>query len=167
MGISIDAALIFGIPIGDNEDEELPWSDEEYEGDPDSWWDDIIGCDDLPGSPFGPDGNYLDLNDPDNRSKSDKWFEARKIHREANPCPVEFEWCGSLGHEQWVLRSPLVEKIVCYGPEPEKVNPSKMEGAAGEAWEFDHLRPMVKFMEDYDIVPTGQTGWYLCWSYSN
>ena len=163
MGMSIDATLVYGVPIGNEEDTEFPWThDDGFE----DWWDRIIGADNIPGSPFGPDGNWANPDDPDRQTKASNWMASRREHRQAHPCPVELELHGYLEYPSYIIRVPGVDKLWAHDHGALNVSAGHMNNAAHGAREAGAVDTVRQFMEDHELEPTDAVGWYLVWSYS-
>ena len=102
MGMNVSASISYGIRF--DEGFEFPWDDEKYEGDYETWWEDVLGFKPT-FSPWTDKGEYkegIDHDDP----RIDAYYEEKRKWEFDNPFPVEFNMCGSDECYDMVLSVP-------------------------------------------------------------
>lgn len=102
MSVSTNAQICFGCLLED--EVELPWDADEFEGDIEHWWRKINGYE-PPFEAFTPDGMYapgFSTGDP----RVGEYFDHGHAWDKEHPLPVEFVNCCSADCPQWIVTCP-------------------------------------------------------------
>ena len=158
MGMNAVATISLGILF--DEEAQLPWNGEEYDGDMEDWWYHVKGgAKANPNEfPFTPEGNYKEgFSRASNCVKTNAWFDWRQEWREENPCPVDLVSYGSDAYRREVLIVKDAEQRV-YDYEPEILDAKKIMSLK-TALEGSSM--LKKFCKEYGIEHEDGPHWYL------
>lgn len=151
MGTSTNGQICYGIVIGEDEDQELPWNDEKYEGDIDEWWL-IEACGYKPSVELYDDaGNYLNGREP-TKEETSRYFEERREFEKAHPLPVVLVNYCSGDYPMYAIATPS-SVITANRGNPTLFVPSLLDVAREEA------EALQRFCAEHGIEGTPQ--WML------
>lgn len=130
MTTATDAQLCYGIAF--DEDTEFPWSGEEFDGEIEIWWRQMLGY--RPSFEiFDEDGNWPDGVEPP-EERIDAYFEERENFDRDHPAlPVEVVHHCSANHPMYILAVPVTSIVAKRGypvavkPETLYVPPAKVD----------------------------------------
>jgi len=149
MGQSTDGQICFGVVF--EEDAELPWEAEEYDGIED-WWTEVGGFK-AEFDPYTDEGEFkqgVSHTDP----RVDKYYNDRVEWRKRNPLPVELVNSCSTNCPMWII---AVRGTV---QEANRGFPIKFDPAALTV-DPKNLQAFIDFVGRFEIEFGGDPAWYL------
>ena len=150
MGVSTDGQICCGVLL--EEEIELPWDADQWDGDIDAWWRDINGFKHSR-EVFDADGHYL----PGFSRQSDlDWYygEERDWDELHGRVPVELVNACSAEYPIWIVALPGSCHVARRG-DPEKFDPTEL------CVEATVTAVLTDFLDRFGIEYDGAAAWYL------
>lgn len=152
MGVSTDGQICYGILI--DEEEGLPWENEEFDWTIENWWRKLQGF--QSSAPILDDeGNYLNGVEPTEEQEA-FYFKERKAFDQAHPLPLAFESVNvcSGNNPEYILAIPDTCLTANRGY-PKSFAPGQLVVSE------ESRAALVKFCQDYEIATDGEPKWWL------
>jgi len=152
MTISTNGQICFGVIL--DEDNELPWDAEDFDGDIDYWWTFAVLGLKRSFEMFTPDGDWIGGKEWP-KDKSDQYYQERRDFEENNPkLPVELINYCSDEYPMYILAI----SETCYGARrgyPEKIIPVDLSVTN------EQIAQLFDFCKTYGVKFEGEPAWYL------
>lgn len=152
MGQSTNGQLAWGVVF--DEGIEFPWDSEEFDGDAEDWWATETGWVSPVGAPYAdtPSGYAPGFSRDDPRI--DEYYDSKRSWLKDHPLPFkEVNYCSG-DYPMYMLVVPG-SLVVAYRGEPEAVDVTALQVSA------DEQQALLSFCDKYDLVFSGEPGWYL------
>lgn len=152
MSVSTDGQICFGVLL--DEDAELPWDNEEYDHDIETWWTYKILGFKHSFELFDERGRWIEPRQ--SKEVENRYFQElidfKKSHEEV---PYELVNCCSGDYPMYILAIKRTCMTASRGS-PEKFNPSELELVSQE-----EDADLMEFCKKYEIETTEESSWYL------
>lgn len=151
MSISTDGEICYGALLDD--EIELPWDGEEFDGEIDSWWIHFLG--------FEPSveiyDRHGDFADGIGRSEIDKYDRELKSFRQKNPLPIACVNACSGDYPLWIIAIPD-SVMTAWRGYPKVFDPAELAECPTAEW----AEIILNFCSNVGILsPEEKPKWYL------
>jgi hypothetical protein len=156
MSVSTDGQICYGILL--DEDTDLPWDDDEFEGDIDNWWTcGILGFRHS-FEMFTPEGDWIGGQEWPAEKRREYYDEKQAFEESHTELPVRVVNYCSYDFPMYILAIPETCNRATRGY-PSTFNPEELSITD------EQRAALIEFCRTYGIEFAGEPAWYLssCW----
>ena len=150
MGTSTNGIICFGVNV--EEGAELPW--DEYDGEIEDWWREVVLEYKPPFELFGEDGDWIDGVPASNERRSE-YFQHRRDFDARNPAlPIELVMHCSCDYSMYIIadRDTVMENSRGY---PVRIDVNRFYVPP------ERVKAIEDFVKKWEIPVDGDIGWWL------